>query len=89
MSGHGEEGQAAIDAYVSELVAALRDFPYERLGGNSREAGAWVRDEIVAPCFKGRWEFYSNRKRGGGFDLPALEQMLCGENMLRSCTQEL
>merc|ERR1712032_1035648 len=36
---------------------------------------------IIAPCFKGRWDFYSNRKRAG-FDLPALEHVLCGENMI-------
>ena len=59
----------------------MRDFPYERLAGG-REAYTWVRDDIVAPSFKGRWDFYSNRKRGVGFDLPALEHLLCGENML-------
>ena len=44
--------------------------------------GAWVRDEIVAPSFKGSWDFYGNRKRGEGLDLPGLEQLLCGRGML-------
>lgn len=79
--GHGLVGQAALDAYVSELVTFLRDFPYERLEGG-REAGAWVRDDVVAPNFRGRWDFYSNKKQGAGFDLAALEHTLCGENML-------
>merc|ERR1711924_230687 len=81
LSGHGLEGQAALDAYISELVAALRDFPYHRLRAG-REAGAWVRDEVIAPIFKGHWDFYSNRKRGVVFDLVALENILCGQNML-------
>mmetsp|Transcript_55729 Transcript_55729/g.125677 ORF Transcript_55729/g.125677 Transcript_55729/m.125677 type:complete len:206 (-) Transcript_55729:80-697(-) len=81
LAGNDLEGQAAVDAYVSELVAALRDFPYNRLQGG-QEAGSWVRDEVIAPNFRGRWNFYSNRKCGQGFDLPALDHLLCGENML-------
>lgn len=79
--GHGLEGQAAVDAYVSEIVTIIRDFPYERLRGD-REAIAWVRDEVVAPSFRDRWDFYSNRKRGAGLDLQTLEHILCGKNML-------
>eukprot|EP00747_Dinoflagellata_sp_TGD_P187413 gnl/TRDRNA2_/TRDRNA2_45058_c0_seq1.p1 gnl/TRDRNA2_/TRDRNA2_45058_c0~~gnl/TRDRNA2_/TRDRNA2_45058_c0_seq1.p1 ORF type:complete len:225 (+),score=48.91 gnl/TRDRNA2_/TRDRNA2_45058_c0_seq1:74-748(+) len=78
--GHGLYGQEAIDAYVLELVAVLRDFPYDRLHGG-REVGAWVRDEVVAKSFRGHWDFYSNRKRIG-FDLQALENVLNGKNML-------
>lgn len=78
--GHSLEGQAALDAYISELIAAVRDFPYDKLS-KGREAGAWVRDEVIAPTFKGYWDFYSNRKRAG-FDLPALHHLFSGENML-------
>lgn len=79
--GHALEGQEALDAYVSQLVTIIRDFPYDRLEGG-REAGAWVRDEVVAPNFRGRWNFYSNKKHGAGFDLKALDSMLTGQNML-------
>merc|ERR1740121_1526504 len=79
--GHGLDGQAALDAYVSELVTMIRDFPFDRLEGG-KEAGAWVRDEVVAPHFRGRWNFYSNKKHGAGFDMPALDNMLNGENRL-------
>eukprot|EP00931_Biecheleriopsis_adriatica_P046555 TRINITY_DN26750_c0_g1_i2.p1 TRINITY_DN26750_c0_g1~~TRINITY_DN26750_c0_g1_i2.p1 ORF type:complete len:229 (-),score=56.32 TRINITY_DN26750_c0_g1_i2:21-707(-) len=80
LHGRGLEGQPALDAYVSELVARLRDFPYMSLPAG-REAGAWVRDELVAPCFAGRWDFYSNRKEIG-FDLNEFSEALCGTNML-------
>jgi len=75
--GHGKSGQAALDDYVEELVAALRDFPYHRLRGG-KEVGTWVRDEVVAPVFKGHWDFYSNRKRVG-FSLDGLVEALCSE----------
>jgi len=79
--GHNMSGQDALDAYISEIVTMIRDFPFDRLEGG-REAGAWVRDEVVAPHFRGRWNFYSNKKHGAGFDLPAWEHLLNGENML-------
>eukprot|EP00403_Amphidinium_massartii_P035264 CAMPEP_0178438156 /NCGR_PEP_ID=MMETSP0689_2-20121128/35423_1 /TAXON_ID=160604 /ORGANISM="Amphidinium massartii, Strain CS-259" /LENGTH=247 /DNA_ID=CAMNT_0020060501 /DNA_START=62 /DNA_END=802 /DNA_ORIENTATION=- len=50
--GHGKSGQAALDDYVEELVAALRDFPYHRLRGG-KEVGTWVRDEVVAAGIQG------------------------------------
>lgn len=80
LHGHGLEGQPALDAYVSDIVAALRDFPYEKLS-KGREAGAWVRDEVIAPTFKGHWDFYSNRKRLG-YDPLALDHLFNGKNML-------
>ena len=76
----GLRGQAALDMYVKDIVAIVRDFPYHGLS-ESREICGYVRDEIVAPCFKGRWDFYTNRKRAG-FDPISLEQMLCGQNQL-------
>ncbi|CAK9025650.1 unnamed protein product [Durusdinium trenchii] len=74
------EGQEAVDAYVSEIVAALRDFPYLRLP-EGREAGSWIRDEIVAPVFQERWDFYNNKKLQG-FNLDQLYMLLSGKNML-------
>jgi hypothetical protein len=66
-------GQDAIDAYVSQLVAALRDFPYTEL--RTRHLGILIRDEVVAPCFQGRWNFYNNKKVGEGFSLESLVAM--------------
>ncbi|CAE7301506.1 hypothetical protein AK812_SmicGene32109 [Symbiodinium microadriaticum] len=75
------EGQAALDAYVSQIVAAVRDFPFLQLAGG-RAAGSWIRDELVAPVFDGHWDFYSNRKINNGFDLNEFYLLLDGENML-------
>eukprot|EP00439_Symbiodinium_sp_Y106_P062857 s3765_g9.t1 len=75
------EGQAALDAYVSQIVAAVRDFPFLQLAGG-RVAGRWIRDELVAPVFDGHWDFYSNRKINDGFDLNQFYLLLDGENML-------
>ena len=47
----GLVGQEALDVYVAELVARLRDFPYNRLEGGG-EVGAWVRDVLLAPSFR-------------------------------------
>ena len=77
----GLVGQEALDVYVSELVARLRDFPYKHLEGGGI-VGAWVRDELLAPLFRGRWNFYSNRKVNAGFDLPSLVHILCGQNQI-------
>ena len=76
----GLRGTAALDMYVTEIVSIVRAFPYDGLSEN-RAVGSYVRDEIVAPCFKGRWDFYSNRKRAG-FDPISFEQMMCGQNQL-------
>mmetsp|Transcript_97795 Transcript_97795/g.188643 ORF Transcript_97795/g.188643 Transcript_97795/m.188643 type:complete len:204 (+) Transcript_97795:62-673(+) len=80
LAGNGVYGQEAVDRYVFQLVQKLKEFPYLRLLGG-REAGTWVRDELVAPCFTGRWKFYSNQKLRG-FDLPALVKTLTSENGL-------
>jgi len=80
LAGYGLHGQDAVDRYVLDLVQKLKEFPYLRLPGG-REAGTWVRDDMVAPCFKGRWKFYSNQKEQG-FDLPTLVRTLTGENGL-------
>ena len=77
----GLVGQEALDVYVAELVARLRDFPYNRLEGGG-EVGAWVRDVLLAPSFRGRWDFYSNKKVEAGFDLPSLEHILCGRDQI-------
>eukprot|EP00933_Yihiella_yeosuensis_P024443 TRINITY_DN18952_c0_g1_i1.p1 TRINITY_DN18952_c0_g1~~TRINITY_DN18952_c0_g1_i1.p1 ORF type:complete len:245 (-),score=46.12 TRINITY_DN18952_c0_g1_i1:130-864(-) len=77
----GLQGQLALDTYVAELVSSIRDFPYLNLRGG-REAGKWVRDEIVAPCFEGYWDFYANRKEGEDMSLLDLYTLLCGEGML-------
>jgi len=82
LRGHGLQGQEALDTYISELVARIRDFPYDKLQGG-KEAGAWVRDDVVAPRFRGLWSFYTNKKlQCHDVDLAALEHLLCGENML-------
>mmetsp|Transcript_41319 Transcript_41319/g.92793 ORF Transcript_41319/g.92793 Transcript_41319/m.92793 type:complete len:179 (-) Transcript_41319:50-586(-) len=73
--GYGMSGMPALDAYIAALVGALRDFPYHKLNGG-QEAGAWVRDEVVAPVFNGRWHFYSNQKVRG-FTLQGLVEVLC------------
>ena len=69
-----------VDAYVGQLVAALRDFPFHRMTAG-RTAGAWVRDEVIAPVFHGRWDFYNNTK-ASGYDFKTMEHMLNGQNML-------
>lgn len=74
------EGSEAMDAYVYEIVAALRDFPYLNIR-EGREAGCWIRDEVVASMFRGHWDFYNNRKLAG-FNLEEFHQLLSGQNML-------
>ena len=73
-------GQAAMDHYVSQIVAALRDFPFLQLDGG-RQQGHWVRDVLVAPLFDGYWDFYSNRKVSG-FNLQEFYLLLAGPGML-------
>ena len=73
-------GQAALDSYVAQIVAALRDFPFLKLPGG-RQAGPWVRDSLVAPLFDGFWDFYTNRKLSG-FTLQEFYLLLEGRNML-------
>jgi len=84
LKGNGLQGEAALDAYITQLVAVLRQFPYEQLGGPEHpEVGAWVRDTVVAKAFHGRWAFYANKKmRKSGFDLKSLYETLCGRNRL-------
>ena len=77
----GLVGQEALDVYVAELVARLRDFPYHRLEGGG-EVGAWVRDVLLVPSFRGRWDFYNNKKAGAGFDLPSLAHVLCDQDQI-------
>ena len=77
----GLVGQEALDVYVSELVARLRDFPYNHLEDGG-EVGMWVRDVLLAPSFRGRWDFYENQKVDMGFDLPSLVHILCGRNQI-------
>mmetsp|Transcript_19243 Transcript_19243/g.34854 ORF Transcript_19243/g.34854 Transcript_19243/m.34854 type:complete len:180 (-) Transcript_19243:89-628(-) len=74
VAGYGMRGMEALDAYISALIGAVRDFPYHKLNGG-QEAGAWVRDEVVAPVFKGHWRFYSNQK-ARGFTLEGLLAVL-------------
>mmetsp|Transcript_39070 Transcript_39070/g.72783 ORF Transcript_39070/g.72783 Transcript_39070/m.72783 type:complete len:165 (-) Transcript_39070:92-586(-) len=75
------EGQEALDAYVGNIVARLRDFPFMSLQGG-RETGCWVRDQLIAPLFDGHWDFYSNQKINEGFNLREFYLLLEGKNML-------
>jgi hypothetical protein len=81
IKGNGLEGQEAVDAYVAQLMARIKGFPYKHIDEDPT-VGAFVRDEVIAPIFKGKWELYSNEKYGAGLDLPELYRLLCGENML-------
>eukprot|EP00746_Dinoflagellata_sp_MGD_P017339 gnl/MRDRNA2_/MRDRNA2_139777_c0_seq1.p1 gnl/MRDRNA2_/MRDRNA2_139777_c0~~gnl/MRDRNA2_/MRDRNA2_139777_c0_seq1.p1 ORF type:complete len:204 (+),score=41.43 gnl/MRDRNA2_/MRDRNA2_139777_c0_seq1:76-612(+) len=74
-------GQEAFDRYVEDLVARIRAFPYHGLLGGPHVC-AFVRDKVVAPCFEGYWEFYSNRKCGDGFNCETLFTVLAGEGFL-------
>ena len=81
LEGNGLKGQEAVDAYVSQLVTVIRNFPYKQIDKDP-EVGTWVRDDVVAPMFAGSWDFYANKKRDDGFDLPGLHKLLCGEQRL-------
>lgn len=70
----GCEGPEAMDLYVSWIVAALRDFPYLSMP-EGRDAGIWIRDEVIAKVFEERWDFYNN-KRLQGFDLEEFYEVL-------------
>ena len=67
-------GTEALDAYVSWIVAALRDFPYLAMP-EGREAGIFIRDELIAKVFEDHWDFYNNKKRKG-FDLDEFYEAL-------------
>ena len=74
MKRRGCEGPEAMDLYVSWIVAALRDFPYLSMP-EGRDAGIWIRDEVIAKVFEERWDFYNN-KRLQGFDLEEFYEVL-------------
>eukprot|EP00438_Fugacium_kawagutii_P003362 Skav228243 [mRNA] locus=scaffold3112:129610:130251:+ [translate_table: standard] len=68
------EGLEAVDKYVAWIVAALRDFPYLNMP-EGKEAGIWIRDDLIAKTFQEHWDFYNNKKLKG-FDLDEFYEVL-------------
>lgn len=73
--GHGRSGQDAVDAYVAEIVFAIKEFQFREIKGGPA-VGTWLQKDVVAPIFKGRWDYYSNKKCAAGFDLVSFERAL-------------
>lgn len=68
------EGPEAVDKYVAWIVAALRDFPYLNMP-EGKDAGIWIRDDLIAKTFQEHWDFYNNKKLKG-FDLDEFYEVL-------------